>query len=181
MTAEDLIQELENVRRTRPGSWVARCPGHQDRDPSLSIRQAADRVLLHCFAGCGAADVLAALGLGWSDLFQDNEGRTGCRARPKIPTPRDRLREWGVKTARRLRDEHLTLVRIERIAERCLDRGDPGGWDLFRHAHRDRGELEWLLDLLDFGDEVDLAEAKAYLERSKEWRSSDCPPPPSES
>ena len=50
--------------------WSAQCPAHDDRDPSLSIREAGDgTVLLHCFAGCSTDEVVAALGLGMFDLF----------------------------------------------------------------------------------------------------------------
>ena len=43
-------------------SWMARCPAHDDRKPSLSIRDANDgKILLHCHAGCGQDRVIAAL------------------------------------------------------------------------------------------------------------------------
>ena len=42
-------------------SWTARCPAHDDRNPSLSICETADGLLLlKCFAGCEFADVRAA-------------------------------------------------------------------------------------------------------------------------
>jgi len=31
---------------------MALCPAHDDRNPSLSIQLADDRILIHCFAGC---------------------------------------------------------------------------------------------------------------------------------
>jgi putative DNA primase/helicase len=48
------------------GTWTARggmcrCPAHDDRTPSLSVRAGRKRLLLHCFAGCEAADILRAL------------------------------------------------------------------------------------------------------------------------
>ena len=48
------------------GSWaprggLCRCPAHQDRRPSLSVRAGRTRLLLHCFAGCTASDILRAL------------------------------------------------------------------------------------------------------------------------
>lgn len=49
---------------------MARCPAHDDRSPSLSIKELPDgRVLVHCHAGCGALDVIAAVGLEWDALF----------------------------------------------------------------------------------------------------------------
>lgn len=69
MTAANLLDRLEGVRGNGPGRWVARCPAHEDRSPSLSIREVEDRTLLHCFAGCEVHDVLAAVGLTLADLF----------------------------------------------------------------------------------------------------------------
>jgi hypothetical protein len=66
----NLVDRLVGVKQTAPGRWIARCPGHGDKSPSLSIREMEDgRVLLHCFAGCPNGDVLQALGLRMSDLF----------------------------------------------------------------------------------------------------------------
>ncbi|WP_297477415.1 hypothetical protein [Ferrovum sp.] len=70
MNAVMLLSRLEGVKETGPGRWVAKCPAHDDTSPSLSIRELGDgRILLHCFAGCAATDVLAAIGLTLSDLF----------------------------------------------------------------------------------------------------------------
>ena len=48
------------------GVWSGRhamvcCPAHEDRTPSLSIRQGRYSILVHCFAGCDGADVMRAL------------------------------------------------------------------------------------------------------------------------
>jgi putative DNA primase/helicase len=44
------------------GSYgAARCPVHDDRDPSLSIRDGERRVLVKCHAGCDPRDIIAAL------------------------------------------------------------------------------------------------------------------------
>ena len=68
--AHRILDRLAGVRSTGAGRWIARCPAHQDRSPSLSIRETADgRVLLHDFGGCPTGDVLAALGLELRDLF----------------------------------------------------------------------------------------------------------------
>jgi hypothetical protein len=65
-----VLDRLVGVKQTATGRWIAKCPAHEDRSPSLSVRETEDgRVLLHCFAGCANGDVLAALGLRMSDLF----------------------------------------------------------------------------------------------------------------
>lgn len=70
MSAGTLLDRLDGVRQSGPGRWLARCPGHADKSPSLSIREADDRILVHCFAGCSAHDVVAAVGLTLGDLFE---------------------------------------------------------------------------------------------------------------
>jgi len=70
MTAEPLLARLDGVRKTGAGRWIARCPAHGDRRPSLSVRELDDgRVLLHDHAGCSTSDVLAAAGIAWDALF----------------------------------------------------------------------------------------------------------------
>lgn len=77
---------LQGVRKSGRG-WSARCPAHEDRSASLSLAEGDDgRVLLRCFAGCGAADVVGALGLTLGDLFPD-------RLPPATPEARRANRE----------------------------------------------------------------------------------------
>lgn len=62
--------DLLPVRREGDGHAHARCPAHEDRQPSLSVGTGRDgRVLLHCHRGCSPEDILAALELDWPDLF----------------------------------------------------------------------------------------------------------------
>lgn len=63
------------------GRWTAnggmcRCPAHDDRTPSLSVRPGRTRLLLHCFAGCAAADILRALEA--ERLIEPNAGGAGA-------------------------------------------------------------------------------------------------------
>ena len=60
MNAEIIAKALGG--RKAGGGWTAHCPAHDDRTPSLSIRDADDgKVLVRCFAGCGQRDVIATL------------------------------------------------------------------------------------------------------------------------
>jgi hypothetical protein len=69
--AAKLLDRLARAKQTAPGRWLACCPAHEDRSPSLSIRELDDgRVLLHDFGGCETGDVLAALGLTLADLYE---------------------------------------------------------------------------------------------------------------
>lgn len=72
MSVQTLLSRLDKVRKTGPDSWVALCPAHEDKSPSLSVRDAGNGlVLAHCFAGCGIDAVLAAVGLTLDDIFPD--------------------------------------------------------------------------------------------------------------
>jgi hypothetical protein len=65
-----ILDRLEKVKPTGHGRALARCPAHEDREPSLSLREMDDgRILLHCFSGCHAVDVLSAIGLEWPDVM----------------------------------------------------------------------------------------------------------------
>jgi putative DNA primase/helicase len=66
----DAIATLFHARSLGRGRYVANCPAHEDRSPSLSIREGEDgRVLVHCFAGCTLTAILASHGLIPRDLF----------------------------------------------------------------------------------------------------------------
>ena len=71
---DTLLARLERVKQTAPGQWRARCPAHENKGLTLSIAEAdSGAALVHCFAGCGAADVLASVGLQLSDLYPPDE------------------------------------------------------------------------------------------------------------
>ena len=74
MTVAELTQRLK--AKTSNGHWIARCPAHDDREPSLQISEGTDgRVLLKCFAGCSVDEITQALGIASRDLFPSQEGR----------------------------------------------------------------------------------------------------------
>lgn len=88
------LERLEAVRSVGPGKWIARCPAHDDRHPSLSIKEIDDgTLLLKCWAGCSAAEVVAAAGLTLRDLFPHHAPDVGHR-RPsrQVWTALDALR-----------------------------------------------------------------------------------------
>lgn len=68
---DKLLSRLDKVRRLSDSRYMARCPAHNDRTPSLVVSQADDKVLFHCYAGCTPDEILTAVGLKWSDLYAD--------------------------------------------------------------------------------------------------------------
>ena len=70
---DSIISRLEKVKGGR-GRWTACCPHHQDKSPSLAIRQVEDgRILLHCFGGCSVEEVVGSMGMTVNDLFPPRE------------------------------------------------------------------------------------------------------------
>jgi hypothetical protein len=70
MTASEFASLL-HAKRTAKGKWVAVCPAHPDRKPSLSIAEGKKvPVVIKCMShGCDTRDILEAIGLSWGDLF----------------------------------------------------------------------------------------------------------------
>lgn len=68
MSVEILLSRLEKVKG-RNGNWTACCPAHEDKSPSLAVKEQDGKVLLHCFAGCTAADIVGAVGMDMTELF----------------------------------------------------------------------------------------------------------------
>jgi putative DNA primase/helicase len=89
MMAENLARAL-GARRTG-STWMARCPAHEDREPSLSISAGPDgKVLVHCHAGCDQHDVVAALRR--RDLWEATgriAGRYARRHQDRVPDEPD--------------------------------------------------------------------------------------------
>ncbi len=75
----------EQIIRALGGQWdgtsgTARCPAHRDRVPSLSVTDAAGKVLFHCHGGCEQKAVVSALcKLG---LWPVKGARTAVRRQP---------------------------------------------------------------------------------------------------
>jgi putative DNA primase/helicase len=81
--------------RWTPNGGMCRCPAHEDRNPSLSVRPGRTRLLLHCFAGCDASEILRELQS--ARLIEPSAGGT---PKPNGATPDSRfntaaLRIWS--------------------------------------------------------------------------------------
>lgn len=152
MSGEELARSLK--ARRIGNRWMARCPAHDDRTPSLSIKEHNGRIWLHCFAGCAYADVVAALrsrGLWWPE-----------RARvPRSHADRARLaREYA--EARRIREDALYFEDAARIeAEEALEVLSPVDPERAIHTR--------LLMALRISPE---AEYRAWLDRDPTWAAA---------
>jgi putative DNA primase/helicase len=90
MTAEVVAKALGG--RKAGAVWMARCPAHDDRAPSLAITDAKNgKVLVRCHAGCDQHDVIAALRARGAWQYSDQgAGRLVRRAKRRLPAEPDR-------------------------------------------------------------------------------------------
>lgn len=68
----DLVLSRLQGKKKMAGQWVAKCPAHEDKAPSLSVGIGkSGKVIMHCHAGCDLTNILTAVDLTMSDLFTE--------------------------------------------------------------------------------------------------------------
>jgi hypothetical protein len=99
----NLLERLNKARVVGEGRYLACCPAHDDKSPSLSVRQLeCGRTLIHCFAGCHASDVMAAIGMSLADLYPDRQASPGS------------LPDWKRRQLEEAADNERLIIRIVR-------------------------------------------------------------------
>jgi putative DNA primase/helicase len=100
MTAATIAKALGG--RKAGGAWMARCPAHDDREPSLSIADSDDgKVLVRCHAGCEQHRVIAVLRARGIWSVEGRRGtassqlRAGGDAAADTGRTKSALRMWG--------------------------------------------------------------------------------------
>jgi len=70
----DVLGQLDSASESGSG-WMARCPAHNDRDPSLWVNEGDEvDVVVHCFASCSKDEVARSLGYdSYPDLCGSEE------------------------------------------------------------------------------------------------------------
>ena len=74
-----VLSQLDKVQRVGNDKYKALCPAHNDKSPSLAIKDSDGKLLLHCFAGCQTEDVLAAIGLDFNDIMPEKSNHNFTR------------------------------------------------------------------------------------------------------
>ena len=70
LQADDIADLLVGARKSG-GGWMARCPSHEDRLPSLSVHDGKKGTILYCHALCAIKDICADLNIKVAQLFPD--------------------------------------------------------------------------------------------------------------
>ena len=116
---ERITGQLEGVRTSGRG-FIACCPAHNDRKPSLSIYEGDNgQILLHCFAGCTTKEVCAAMGLEVADLFPDK--RNLSRAERKELSEAQRRQRARRRFEAKRREAFLAMIEFRDLTESLYD------------------------------------------------------------
>src|SRR5262249_36512426 len=85
-----------NPRETGSGQWKSRCPAHNGKSQTPSIKHADDgTVVLHCHhvdatgQTCSAEAIVRSLGLEMRDLFPDRLGPSASKPKPAPTSSRN--------------------------------------------------------------------------------------------
>lgn len=152
MNAEAIARALGG-RKVGQG-WAARCPAHDDQNPSLSICDADGKVLVHCHAGCAQSEVISALrekrlwGGGDSSSFLRPKNPVG---RTTASTPADPERSasalsiWNAATS-----AEGTRV-VDYLAFRGITIPPPSALRFHHLKHRSGGILPCMVALVSRG------------------------------
>ena len=123
----EILSLLDGVRENGGDNYMSRCPAHEDRSPSLSIKICGDgRILLHCFAGCEVEAILDAIDLKFSDVMPERIGSDhSYRSVRRRPPARDAL----------IAMDHAALV-VAIIGADMIENGElnTATWDLLAEA-----------------------------------------------
>lgn len=122
-TAEPLLQRLEGLQKSG-GGWRAKCPACGGASRKVTIAERDGRVLLHCFGGCKAIEVLEAVGLGWPDIMPP-------RHWPESPEERRQTRRaireagWASALTGLVLEAKVVLIAARQLAQwQCLSEDD---------------------------------------------------------
>lgn len=89
-----VLDACDGVRKSG-GGWVAKCPSHEDKRPSLAIAEGDNgMVLLHCYAGCELQSIVAGMGLEVGDLFPERSQSLTRSQRSEL-RQRQKINQWA--------------------------------------------------------------------------------------
>jgi hypothetical protein len=117
---EKLTVCLDGLQKTGTNRYIAKCPAHADKTPSLAVSEKNGIVVFHCFAGCSPENVLSAVGLTFGDLYPERP--TYSRPKQARFSPYDVLkclvRESGIvalASAQIINGKPLLQVDVDRV------------------------------------------------------------------
>jgi hypothetical protein len=179
------VEEALHSKGSKPGargSW--QCPAHDDRSPSLSVKQGVAGAVLHCFAGCSTEAVLEALALSKAALFDEPRERApnlvhGATTKPRRVASYTYTDRNGEPLRRKVRLEPGPKGRSKAFVWERPDTLENGRevWVKCSSGDGNPGVLYRLPEVLE-ANEVHVHEGEKACDATvKEWEvCSTCPP-----
>src|SRR5688572_21455419 len=69
MSLAEILPHLKKVKKTGKNNYLACCPAHNDKSPSMTLMESDGKVVVRCHAECSFESIVNALGLGWEPWF----------------------------------------------------------------------------------------------------------------
>ena len=163
---ERIVTQL-NAVRLKDGEYRAQCPAHQGKSKrSLAIKEAGDRVLIHCYSGCDYKSIVMALGMkSAAELFLAVRSRFDPEAQRYLRIEKGKriFDEWCSKyvgvVAKQLRNLERSIEFMAKVlssfhkGEVVLDaEREREVWEVLSSCYRLRSDLEWDFSILNGTD-----------------------------
>jgi len=86
---ENFLSRLDKVKQVGNGEWVACCPAHDDKHPSMSVSEKGDTFVVKCHSQhCGGIAIMESVGLTASDFYEKTDLPIHIRATKRKWSPR---------------------------------------------------------------------------------------------
>jgi hypothetical protein len=86
---ENFLTRLDKVKQIGNGEWVACCPAHDDKHPSMSVSEKGDTFVVKCHSQhCGGIAIMESVGLTASDFYEKTNLPSHIRPIKRKWTPR---------------------------------------------------------------------------------------------
>jgi len=106
MSIDVILQRLNKVRQSGD-TYRAQCPCNHKSEGQLSLREVDGRILIHCHAGHSPTEIMEALDLSLSDLF---EKPLDSHIRPLYMAQKEKREQDGVEDRIKACDLRLELA-----------------------------------------------------------------------
>jgi hypothetical protein len=154
----DAFAHLPRFRTIGHDRSIACCPAHEDKNPSLTIRETGEKILVYCWAGCSVSDICSAIGITVADLFNDSDRHYNPDPeRERRRRAAEKLEEWRqaeiVCCAEELRGRDRMIHQIDAVVTAGLLTEDDVT-NCLAHEYHGYSDLEWRFDQLVRGENV---------------------------
>lgn len=89
---DKFLSNLDDVQRTGPDQYKAKCPAHNDKHASLSVNVTDEKINFHCHAGDSPDQILNSMGLEWNDIYFDDDNYSP-KPKPKVKKKKKQKRK----------------------------------------------------------------------------------------